>query len=110
MILTDATGAEIGYIPVRLNAGEESSVISLRATPTSPAQKLRATYSERVTILGRVAGVGDYLDLYQNPLELSTFYGGTGELEVKVAASADVVGLLRVAQFLGVSSGGAADY
>jgi hypothetical protein len=110
MILTDAAGREIGYIPIRLTAGEETAPINLRATPTSPAQRLRATYAEKVRILGRVAGVGAYLDLYEHPLSLSAFYGGTGELEIKVAASADVSGLLRAAQFLGVSERGAADY
>lgn len=110
MILTDTEGREVGYIPVRLRAGEETGPIVLRATPTSPAQRLRATYAEKVKILGRVSGVGEYVDLYEHPMSLSILYGGTGDIQIKVAASADVTGLLRVAQFLGVSSSGAADY
>lgn len=109
-MITDALGNEIGYIPVRLQAGEETAPLVLRVTPSSSTQKLQASYAEKVSILGRVAGVGVYQDLHVAPIGLTTFYGGYAEIEIKVAASADVVGLLRVAQFLGVSSGGAADY
>jgi hypothetical protein len=104
MRLTDTAGEEVRYLPITLNAGEESAPLSLLATPQAPGERLRSSYSLDAKILGRI-GAGAYQDLRSSPLDLTGYYGTTVTVQIKIQASALITGVRRVGQFLGVSSG-----
>lgn len=110
MKITDQSGAEIGYLPVSLISGEESPIITLTVTPGSPGELLRSGYSDYAKIMGRVQGGGPFVDLFDNPLDLSPYYGGSVFVEVKITAAVGVLGLVRVGQSVAVIFGSPADW
>jgi hypothetical protein len=90
MRLTDVQGNPIGYLPVSLNAGEESIPLILRVYPEGAGERLRSASNPEAQILGRLEGAGVYSDLSVAPIGLDAYVGGYASVEVKVAASAVV--------------------
>lgn len=103
IVIRDAEGREIGYLPVSLISGEESPVIPLQVTPSAPNERLRASYSPDIIIYGKVAG-GAFIDL-SNPVDVGIYYGTTFSLEMKLKASALITGVRRIGLYLGASLG-----
>lgn len=110
MRLTDEADNSIGYLPLQLNAGETSPVIVLKATPEEPEERLRSSAVPEATVWGRIQGVGLFQDLSVAPIGLSAYVNGYALVEIKIEASAAVIGVTRVGQFLGVASGGGAGW
>jgi hypothetical protein len=112
MEITDEAGGEIGYLPIELDAGEESPVISLTVTPANARRRLAASPIDAdIKILGRIAGGGAYADLSLAPIDVGAYFPGSVSIEIKVRAEASLIGLRHTLfSLVSVSGGGQAGY
>lgn len=111
MAILDADGDEITYWPIAaLAEGEETTPeeITIEDLPIDGA--LTVTDDSRVTVLGRVSGVGSYVNLATSPIDLSSLGPGDVDFQVKVQVNAPIVGLERVPIFIGTETSGTADW
>lgn len=109
MLITDGNGDALGYLPVNLKAGEESTPILIKITPTSLGERLRASSGINATIWARIHPAGAWIDINAAPMSLDPYYGSTQDFDIKIVAGA-IVGSTRAALYFGASSGGAAGY
>lgn len=111
MRLTDELGNTVGYLPLQLQAGEESAVIVFKAIPEELGERLRSSASPDAIVWGRLQdGGGAFEDLSIAPIDLDAYLSGYALVEIKISASAEIAGVRTVGQFLGVTTGGAAGW
>lgn len=111
MAILDADGDEITYWPIpALAEGDETDpeVITIEDLPIAGA--LAVTNDSRVTVRGRISGIGSYVNLATTPIDLSGLGPGDVDVQIKVQANSPIVGLERVPIFTGVATTGPADW
>lgn len=102
MIADPLNGNRVNFIPVNLLEGDETAVITLRITPEIADALLRGTLDAAASIKARI-GLAAFQDLATTPLDLSGYFGGSVDIDFKVAASDPLPGVTRVLLIAGIS-------
>lgn len=111
MKITDAEEAEISFVSFQLDAGGESAPFTIIVRPDAGEVLKASPSSSAASVLCRVLGsAGAFTNISAAPFNLSPWAEGRVSLEIKVAASAGVLGRVRVFFTVGTSKGTAAGW
>lgn len=122
MSIRDTTGEPITYLPLTLDAGEDSSPLVIQVDTPEEGQLKASKGSSRdedgtvvvtdaIIVWARLAGTPDpYVNITDGGLDLSEYDGPLQEFEIIFTASGEVEDLPRVALTVGAISSGAAGW
>jgi hypothetical protein len=110
-MIRDGNGEELLYWPITaLRAGQDSQVLHGIRVDTPDPGLLQATEDERAIVYISEAGVEDYIDLAQNPIDLSARPGPYAAFDVYVHAVEDTGPFERVGLEVGPARSSAAGW
>jgi hypothetical protein len=82
--ILDAGNRPISYISLQQQENTDSQIIFIRV-PCSAGQFLAANDVTEARVLARLAGSSDpFVDLFDNPIDLTPFDGTTTDFDIKV--------------------------
>lgn len=111
MAIRDGDDNELLYWPITgLRAGEDSQVLHGVRVDTPDPGLLQATDDERAIVFISEAGADDYVNLAENPIDLSTRLGPYAAFDIYVHAVEDVGPFERVGLEVGPSRSSAAGW
>jgi hypothetical protein len=104
-IIKDADGNDLVFWPVSgMAEGDVIGPVLITITDTPLDAEFTTRVDPRLTVLARVNGVGPYLDISLNPIDLSSLPSGGVTLQVKLQANAPINGVERVPLTVGTYS------